>query len=106
MTIRVAVCYGRPENPAAFDEYYERVHIPLASKVPGLTGYTYSKASSLDGSESPYYSVASLYFPDAETLRAGLTSPEMTAAAADVPNFATDGATLFTHEEVSVLDGS
>ena len=102
MTIRVAVCYGHPSDPAAFDEYYERVHIPLANAIPGLTEYTYSKAASLDGSPSPYYSVASRYFPDEATLKAGLASPEMTAAAGDVANFATGGATLFTHEESSV----
>ncbi|MGV9670065.1 MULTISPECIES: EthD family reductase [unclassified Gordonia (in: high G+C Gram-positive bacteria)] len=102
MTIRVAVCYGEPTDPAAFDEYYERVHISLANAIPGLTEYTYAKASSLDGSPAPYYSVASLYFADAESLKAGLTSPEMGAAAADVPNFATGGVTMFTHEETSV----
>lgn len=102
MTIRVAVCYGEPTDPAAFDDYYERVHIPLANAIPGLTGYTYAKAASLDGSPSPYYSVASLYFPDTDTMTAGLSSPQMRAAAADVPNFATGGVTMFTHEETSV----
>lgn len=103
MTVRVAVCYGAPTDPAAFDDYYRRVHIPLARKIPGLSGFTWGKASSLDGSEPPYYAIASLYFPDAETMRAGLTSEEMRVAGADVQNFATGGATMFTHEEESVL---
>ncbi len=48
MTVRVAVCYGQPTDPAAFDDYYERVHIPLANAIPGLTEYTYAKVSTLD----------------------------------------------------------
>ncbi|MDF3283604.1 MULTISPECIES: EthD family reductase [unclassified Gordonia (in: high G+C Gram-positive bacteria)] len=102
MTVRVAVCYGQPADPAAFDDYYERVHIPLANAIPGLTEYTYAKVSTLDGSEPPYYSVASLYFADDDSLKAGLGSPEMAAAAGDVPNFATGGVTMFTHAETSV----
>ncbi len=102
MTVRVAVCYGHPSDPEAFDEYYERVHIPLANAVPGLTEFTWGKASSLDGSQPPYYAVANLFFADAAALQAGLGSPEMTAAAGDVPNFASGGVTMFVQDEVSV----
>ncbi|MEE4021928.1 EthD family reductase [Gordonia sp. PKS22-38] len=103
MTIRVAVCYGQPNDPAAFDEYYEQVHVPLASKVPGLTEYTWGKVSTLDGSEPPYYAVANLYFADQDALIAAAGSEEMAAAGADVANFATGGVTMFTQEESSVL---
>lgn len=30
------VCYGHPEDPAAFDEYYRTTHRPLADKIPGV----------------------------------------------------------------------
>lgn len=102
MTIRVAVCYGHPTDPDAFDEYYERVHIPLANAVPGLVDFTWGKVRALDGSTAPYYAVASLYFADRESLKAGLTSAEMAKAGADVANFATGGVTMFTHDETSV----
>jgi uncharacterized protein (TIGR02118 family) len=26
----VSVCYGEPTDPAAFDEYYTNIHVPLA----------------------------------------------------------------------------
>lgn len=102
MTYRVAVCYGQPKDAAAFDEHYTTVHVPLADAVPGLVEFTWGKVSSLDGSEPPYYAVANLYFADADSLAAGLASPEMTAAGKDLRNFADGGVTMFTQEESSV----
>ncbi|OBB99577.1 EthD family reductase [Gordonia sp. 852002-50395_SCH5434458] len=103
MSIRVCVCYGQPTNPADFDEHYEKVHIPLAKAVPGLTDYTWGKVSSMDASDPPYFAIASLYFADEASMKSGLRSEEMKAAAADVANFATGGVTMFVQNEESVL---
>ncbi|KAA8888821.1 EthD family reductase [Nocardia colli] len=102
MTYRIAVCYGKPENPAQFDEHYTAVHIPLARAVPGLTEFTWGKVASVDNGEPPCYAVASLYFADEQALKTGMSSPEMVAAARDLRNFATGGVTMFTQEEQSV----
>ncbi|ASR05569.1 MULTISPECIES: EthD family reductase [Mycobacteriales] len=102
MTVRVSVCYGQPTDEDAFDKHYSEVHIPLANKIPGLLQYTYGKVSSLDKSTPAYYSVAGLVFADSEALKAGLSSPEMGAAAADVNNFATGGVTMFVTQEETV----
>ncbi|MGQ4600915.1 EthD family reductase [Nocardia sp. R6R-6] len=103
MTYQIAVCYGKPVDPAAFDEYYRATHIPLAAKVPGLTGYTFGKCTSLDGSEPAYYAVAHLQFATKDDLQQALTSPEMGAAGEDVRKFATGGATLYIQNVESVL---
>ncbi len=96
MTMHVlTVCYGHPADPAAFDAYYTSTHVPLAEKIPGMTSFTYRHCSSLDNSQPPYYLLAELSFPSQEALGAGLSSPEGAAAAADVPNFATGGVTMF-----------
>ena len=98
---RVSVCYGLPADPAAFDEYYDSTHTPLALKVPGLASFTTGKCRSLmPGKDAPYYIVASLLFDTAEDLKTALKSPEMAAASADVANFATGGVTLYSTEEV------
>jgi uncharacterized protein (TIGR02118 family) len=91
----LTVCYGHPSDPAAFDSYYEATHRPLADKIPGLTSYTVRHCDSLDGSQPPYYLLAELSFASGEDLNAALNSPEGHAAAADVPNFADGGATMF-----------
>ena len=44
MTYQLTVVYGRPEDPAAFDEHYANVHAPLAAKIPGLESYTGHRA--------------------------------------------------------------
>jgi uncharacterized protein (TIGR02118 family) len=98
---RVSVCYGKPTDPAAFDEYYSSTHAPLASKVPGLAGFTTGKCRSLmPDKEAPYYMVASLLFDSVDDLKAALKSPEMATASADVANFATGGVTLYSTEEI------
>jgi len=98
---RVSVCYGQPTDPAAFDEYYESTHTPLARKVPGLAGFTTGKCRSLmPGQDAPYYIVASLLFDSSDDLKAALKSPEMASASEDVANFATGGVTLYSTEEI------
>ncbi|HVT68583.1 MAG TPA: EthD family reductase [Trebonia sp.] len=91
----LTVCYGQPQDPGAFDSYYTSTHAPLAKKLPGLTSFTYRHCASLDGSPPPYYLLAELAFPSGEALDAALSSAEGQAAAADVANFATGGATMF-----------
>ncbi|MGV0794977.1 EthD family reductase [Mycolicibacterium sp. XJ1819] len=101
---RVSVCYGHPDDPAAFDAYYTDTHIPLALKVPCLSGLSVGKCHSIaPGEAAPYYMVASLTFDTAEDLQTALTSPEMAAASADVANFATGGVTVYSTEETQKL---
>jgi uncharacterized protein (TIGR02118 family) len=91
----LTVCYGHPADPAAFDSYYTSTHAPLTEKIPGMTSFTYRHCASLDGSQPPYYLLAELSFPSQEGMNASLSSSEGQAAAADVPNFATGGVTMF-----------
>ncbi|WP_339730463.1 EthD family reductase [uncultured Gimesia sp.] len=87
---RLTVLYGHPEDPAAFDRYYHEVHIPLAKKMQGLTGWTIGKCISADADTAPsYYLIVSLYAESATTMQFVLDSPEGQATIADVPNFAT-----------------
>lgn len=102
MSYRVAVCYGAPKDPSAFDTHYQSVHIPLANAIPGLRDFTWGKARALDGGEGAYYAVANLYFDTEGDLQAALTSPQMNEAAGDLANFADGGATLFVQNEESV----
>ena len=45
MSFKVAVCYGQPDDPEAFDAYYRDTHMPLARKIPGLTDFTWGNAA-------------------------------------------------------------
>jgi uncharacterized protein (TIGR02118 family) len=95
---RVTICFGKPSDPAAFDSHYAQVHVPLVRLVPGLANFTGGRCSSLGRSEPAYYFVAALDFATEADFRAGLGSPEMAKAGADVPAFATGGVTMFTQQ--------
>jgi uncharacterized protein (TIGR02118 family) len=77
-----------------FDKHYRDVHVPLASKIPGLRRYTLSKPRGLGG-PAPYL-VAELWFDDAAALKAALRSPEAAAATADAQALAVGSMVTFT----------
>lgn len=101
---RLTVLYGHPADPEAFQEYYRRVHLPLAAKMQGLKGWTIGMGESVvPGEKPPYYMIVGLYAESREAFESMLSSPAGQAAVADVANFATGGATfLFDREEVLI----
>lgn len=100
---QVLVLYNTPADPAAFDRYYHETHIPIANKIPGLRSYVVSNGAvqPLGGGNAPYL-VAVLTFDSLADVNAALASPEGQATAADVPNFASGGATIFIYDSKSV----
>jgi uncharacterized protein (TIGR02118 family) len=93
--VKLVVAYGAPDDPAAFDAHYERTHAPLARAIPGLRRFETGKVlGTPDGAPAPYYFIAELSFDDAEALQTAMVTPEGQAAAGDVPNFASGGATM------------
>jgi uncharacterized protein (TIGR02118 family) len=100
---RLLVLYGQPKDPAAFEKYYRETHIPIARRMKGLKKWTVGKVQGApDGQRAPFYYVADLYMDNRADFDRLLASPEGQAAVADVPNFATGGAT-FIYTEVEEL---
>ena len=87
--------YNTPTDPAAFEAYYNDHHLPLVRAVPGLRAATRSAGP---GGPSEHL-VFTGTFDSMTDLQQGRSSPEGTAAAADMANFATGGAVLLTFEE-------
>jgi uncharacterized protein (TIGR02118 family) len=97
--IQLTVLYGQPQDPAAFDNYYQGTHAALVQKIPGLKGFVITKPALPNPQEpSPYYVIANLYFESMAAFHSALQSPEGQATAADLQNFATGGATLLVGE--------
>ena len=97
--VKLLVAYGKPQDTDAFDAYYANTHAPLAEKIPGLRKFEHGKVlGTADGSEAPYYFLATLYFDSPEALQSGMGSAEGQAAGGDVANFASGGATLMIAE--------
>src|ERR687898_897386 len=97
--VKGTALFGHPEDLEAFEEYYVTTHVPLVKKLPNLQRFEPAKVvATPDGSELPYYRIAELYFEDMEQMQAGFSSDEGKAVAADFPNFARGGVTLFFPE--------
>lgn len=93
--IKATVLYGHPASPEAFEKYYSESHHPLVLKTAGIAKWEYTKfLPNPDGSDPAYYRMAELYFNNQEEMQQVMGSPEGQALAADLPNFATGGATV------------
>ncbi len=101
---RLTVLYGHPKDPAEFDRYYHEVHIPIAKRMKGLTGWTIGKCeSATPGEAPPYYMIIGLYAASRADLQAILATPEGQATIADVPNFATGGFSFMFDDETVLI---
>lgn len=101
---RVSILYGIPTDKQAFDDYYRRVHIPIARKMRGLQRWTLTWTDDQEGPLGDVYLTADLYATSKKDMDAILASQEGQEAAQDVNNFATGGVTFVfgAEEEVSV----
>ncbi|MGH3470670.1 MAG: EthD family reductase [Nocardioidaceae bacterium] len=82
-TARFFVLWGRPGDPAAFEQHYRDVHIPLALEIPGLRRYTLSRDIAPVHGKNACYVVAEIDFDDLGSLQAAFQSPQGRATAAD-----------------------
>ena len=96
---QLVVTYLTPADPAAFDRHYADIHAPLARAIPGLRRFetTDGPIMTPDG-PSNVHLIATLHFDSMADIAAAFASPEGQAAAADVANFATGGASMMMFE--------
>jgi len=91
---KVLVLYPAPKDPAHFKKYYVEKHLPLAAQLPGLISSRYTFAAEGVGAASPYFCIWEGEFADAAGFGAAMGSPVGQQVAADVPNYASGGATV------------
>ena len=99
---QLLVLYNTPADSVTFDRYYHQTHIPLAKKIPGLRSYVISNGPVQALAGMAPHLVAILHFDSLADLNTALASPEGQAAAADLPNFASGGATLLIYASKAV----
>jgi uncharacterized protein (TIGR02118 family) len=96
--MKLIALYKPPADPAAFDEAYFNTHLPLLQKVPGLQQTVVTRFTrSVMG--DAFYLMAEMIFPDLDSLKAGMKSPEMAAAGENLNSFAAGMVTLLWGEE-------
>ena len=86
----MVVVYRRPDlTPAQFRQHLEKIHAPLARKLPGLKRYKQNHAATDPSRPHPEWdAIVELYFDSWELMEAAWASPQGAASDADLPLFA------------------
>ena len=99
--VKLTLLYGHPADAMSFESYFANTHLPLASRITGVRRAEFSLVTgAIDGSRSPWYRIAELYFDDLKHLETSMGSSGGLAAVADLPNFA-DGGVMTIVSEVT-----
>ena len=96
--MKLVALYAQPKDVDAFEAEYAN-HIKLVEKVPGLQSTRLTRFSRTLSSGAGYYMVAEMIFPDKETFKAAMKSPEMAETGKDINRFAADILTLMIGNE-------
>jgi uncharacterized protein (TIGR02118 family) len=92
MSVKLTVIYDNPTDPAAFEAHYNDVHVPLAMKIPNVRRAELAKVfPKEDGSPTPAYRTADLYFDDYKSACAAVATPEGQGAIKDALEIGTGG---------------
>ena len=95
MTVKLTIVYNNPTDPAAFEQHYSTEHMTIASKLPDVQRVETAKVfPKEDGSPTPAYRTADLYFADYDTACAALATPEGQAVIGDIFHLSTGGVSL------------
>ena len=100
---KLVVIYGKPQDVAAFDSYYEGTHVPLAKAIPGVRDYEVSKGAVMTpAGPAEAHLIATIEFDDMAAIQAAFASPEGQRAAADVQKFATGGVQMLMFDTAQI----
>jgi len=89
MSVKITVIYENPSDPATFEKHYAEQHASLAKKIPNVKRVELAKVfPKEDGSPTPAYRMADLYFDDYAAASAAVVTPEGQAYARDGCNSA------------------
>jgi uncharacterized protein (TIGR02118 family) len=95
MTVKLTVIYDNPADPAAFEDHYNSVHMPLAGTIPGVRKAELAKVfPKEDGSPTPAYRVAELWFDDYQAAVDAINSEEGQKTLADAQQLGQAGVTF------------
>ena len=91
---KITLYYGQPKSAEEFDKYYYEKHLPRVYAVKAIKKVEISRpVPTPDGKPPATYLIIEMYFDSLDALRAEQATDEWKALAADVPNFASGGAT-------------
>jgi len=93
--VAVNVLYQHPKDSAAFEKYYQDVHVPLLQRHASTIGIgnidLVKFEKNADGSAPSFYRMASLWFDSPAALDRGMASAEFKTLVDDLKHFASGG---------------
>ena len=96
---KLLVMYNRPADPAAFDQYYFKTHVPIFRPTPGLRAVSFSQGPvQAPVGEADYYLITELVFDSMADLQTALASEPLKKAVGDIPNFTSAGVTILAYD--------
>ena len=102
---RFVVLYRQPANPDEFEREYEQTHLPLVALTPGLTRIETSRVRRTVLGETPLFLMTVLYFPDDDTLKTALKSPEWEESGRNLASIGgIELATMFLLNDPNIVD--
>jgi uncharacterized protein (TIGR02118 family) len=96
---RLIALYHQPDDPAAFDAYYQEVHTPIVRRYPGLRDLRLTRTDTVGGTKPSIYLMAEMVFESRSDLDAALASEPGRESGRDLRNFASAGVTLLIAED-------
>ena len=94
---KLIAMYKKPHDIDAFMDYYTSTHVPLVEKIPGLQEVTINKCTGNPmGGEPEFFMIVEMVYPDADTFKTAMRSPENMATGKDLANFAKGKVSLIT----------
>lgn len=87
--MKLVALYSHPEDVDAFEAEYAN-HLKFVEKIPGLSGTRLTRFTRTLAGGDGFYLMAEMFFPDAETFKAAMRSPEMAETGKDANRFAKD----------------
>lgn len=99
--LKLTVLYGPPKDPAEFERYYFKTHMPIVYAASGgIRSETALGIPNADGTPPAFYRIFQAWFESPAQMAAITSTAGWAKAAEDVPKFASGGFTVF----VSRLD--
>jgi uncharacterized protein (TIGR02118 family) len=97
--MKLTVLYGAPTDPVHFEKYYFETHMPIVRAASaGIRLETAKGMAGADGKPPAYYRIFEAWFESAAQMASITSTPAWAKAAADVPNYASGGITVFTSQ--------
>lgn len=93
---KLVVIYPRPKDIEAFDQVYQKEHVPMAvEKLAGKTKLVATKVVASPQGTAPFYRIAEVHFPSMQALQACAASEGGKQTLAHAVAISSGGAPIF-----------